>query len=348
MSRSRLGVILLLALAVVSGCAAPTGSPAPQPAQPSKPPKKAVFMAGYKPQANLPFVGVYVAQEKGFFKDQNLEVEILHSAGQGEHLKLLLAGHIQFTTANAESVLKQIADADAPISAIALIGQKSEQAYAVLADSGINSPKEWEGRTVGYKVYPSPEYLAILKAAGADRSKIREVAVGFDPRILLERKVDVYPLFISNEPYLLRKFGAEVRLFDASQYGVPTLGLTYIVRRDLVKEDPDLIERFLKAALKGLYYAFDNEAEAVDIVMKYAPREDKDHMAYMLKTEKGRALTDLTRARGLGWMTYEQWRALHDMLVEFKGISRPIDLSLVFTDEFLKKIYDEQGRLKWP
>jgi len=84
----------------------------------------------------------------------------------------------------------------------------------------------------------------------------------------------------------------------------------------------------LKAALKGLYYAFDNEAEAVDIVMKYAPREDKDHMAYMLRTEKE--------------------RALHDMLAEFKGISKPIDVNLAFTDEFLKRIYDGQGRLRWP
>ncbi len=344
----RLAALLLALGLVLGGCTAGTGGPVSAPTAPEKPPKKAVFMAGYKPQANLPFVGVYVAQEKGFFKEQNLSVEILHSAGQGEHLKLLLAGHIQFTTANAESVLKQIADADAPITAVALIGQKSEQAYAVLADSGINSPKGWEGRTVGYKVYPSPEYLAILNAAGVDRSKIKEVAVGFDPRVLLERKVDVYPLFISNEPYLLRKLGAEIKLFDAAQYGLPTLGLTYIVRRDLIEEDPDLIGRFLKAALRGLYYAFENEAEAVDIVMKYAPREDRDHMAYMLRTEKERALTDLTRSRGLGFMTEGQWRALHDLLVEFKGISRPIDIQRAFTDRFLNQTYDPQGRLKWP
>jgi len=84
MSRSRLAALLLVVAAVVSGCVAPPGAPAPQPpapqppAQPAKPPKRAVFMAGYKPQANLPFVGVYVAREKGFFKEQNLEVEILH------------------------------------------------------------------------------------------------------------------------------------------------------------------------------------------------------------------------------------------------------------------------------
>src|SRR5438874_382100 len=62
------------------------------------------FMAGYKPQANLPFVGVYVAQAKGYFAQQGLNVEITHATGQGEHLKLLLQGSVDVTTGDAESV----------------------------------------------------------------------------------------------------------------------------------------------------------------------------------------------------------------------------------------------------
>src|SRR5688572_4338886 len=50
-----------------------------------KPPAKLTFMAGFKAQANLPFVGAYIAQEKGFFKEQNLEVDIRH-AQSAEHL----------------------------------------------------------------------------------------------------------------------------------------------------------------------------------------------------------------------------------------------------------------------
>ena len=53
-------------------------------------PDKLVFMAGFKPQANLPFVAAYVAQEQGYFAEQDLEVEIRH-ASSGEHLKLLVA-----------------------------------------------------------------------------------------------------------------------------------------------------------------------------------------------------------------------------------------------------------------
>src|SRR5688572_8629655 len=61
------------------------------------PPEKLTFMAGFKAQANLPFVGAYVAQEKGFFREQNLEVDIRH-AQSGEHLQLVLAGTVNVAT----------------------------------------------------------------------------------------------------------------------------------------------------------------------------------------------------------------------------------------------------------
>jgi len=89
-----------------------------------------------------------------------------------------------------------------------------------LSDSGISSPKDFEGRTVGFKVFPAPEYLGMLKAAGVNRARINEVGVGFDPRVLTERKVDVLPVFRSNEPDQIRGLGFEVRTFDPADYGV--------------------------------------------------------------------------------------------------------------------------------
>ena len=52
-------------------------------------PEQVVFMAGFRAQANLPFVAAYVAKEKGYFSQQGLNVDIKH-ASTGEHLKLLL------------------------------------------------------------------------------------------------------------------------------------------------------------------------------------------------------------------------------------------------------------------
>ncbi len=62
-------------------------------------------MAGYKPQANLPFVGVYVAQEKGYFAEENLTVQIEHSPGGGQHLQLVSQGKVQVTTQDAAVLL---------------------------------------------------------------------------------------------------------------------------------------------------------------------------------------------------------------------------------------------------
>ena len=64
-------------------------------------------MAGYKPQANLSFVGVYVAKEKRFFDVEGLDVTIEHSSGKGEHLQFLVIGKVKATTQDAAVLLKQ-------------------------------------------------------------------------------------------------------------------------------------------------------------------------------------------------------------------------------------------------
>ena len=331
--RFPLAVSLALGLALVTGACGGES-------------EKVVFMAGFKPQANLPFVAVYVAQEKGFFRDQGLEVDILHS-GTGEHLLLLMAGDVDITTAAATSVLKRRSDPELPVVAFALFGQRGQQAYMALRDSGIKTVKEWEGKTFGYKVSVPPDYLAMLKANDADRSKIVEVNAGFDPRVLTERKVDVLAVFKSNEPDIVRGLGLDVVLWDPADYGVQSMGLTYITREEVVEQAPELLERFLKAALKGVGYVLGHREEALDIVMKYAPNEQREHQRFMLEMELADAVSPLTEQKGLGWMTEAQWRALYEQLVEFEALPRPFDYRTAYTDRFLRTVYDG-GELRWP
>ncbi len=312
--------------------------------------ERVTFMAGFKPQANLPFVGAYVAQEKGFFTQQGLAVDIQHVSTAGENFKFLAAGQVQFSTADAAVVLERRAsDPSLPIVALALIGQRGQQGFAVLADSGIASPKDWVGKTAGYKgTEPTPDFYAILEANDIPREQVRTVKVGFDPRVLTSGQVDIFPVFISNEPYLLRKLGYEVRLFEAADYGAPTLGLTYVTTERFIQEKPQVVERFLKAVLKGLEYARANPQEALDIVMGYAEQADRDHMQFMFETELAAALSDLTEANGMGWMTAQQWQDLHDFLVKYRGLPRALDdVSAAYNDEFLERVYRD-GRLRWP
>jgi ABC-type nitrate/sulfonate/bicarbonate transport system substrate-binding protein len=349
---------LLILVALLSACdeeeqPAATATPTATPASTSEAtlaPASLTFMAGFKPQANLPFMGAYVAQEKGFFQEQGLTVKIEHSRTSGEEFRFLAVGEVQITTADASVVLeRRSGDPAVPLVAVALIGQTGQQGFAVLADSGIQTPKDWEGKTFGYKgSQPTPDYLAIVDTEGVDRGKIQEVRVGYEPQVLTEKTVDILAVFLSNEPDTLERLGYHVRTFDPADYGVPTLGLTYVTSESYLQEHPDIVQRFLKAVLHGIYYAKDNPDEAIDIVLKYAPEEQREHQRFMFETELAAALTGAAQENGIGWMTAAQWQALYDMLERYQALSGPLaDLSAAYSTTALEAIY-KNGELQWP
>ncbi len=336
-------MLTLLAASCGGGGGNKISTPAGQASQ--QPPTHLVFMAGYKPQANLPFVGAYVAQEKGFFQQENLSVDIRH-AQNNEHLQLLLGGQIDVTTADASDVLKRNVQGLNVVS-MALIGQEGEQGFAVLDSSGITKVEDWAGKTAGYKGTMPPEFFAMLAHANVDPNRVKQVSVGYDPRILTEGKVDILPVFFSNEPDTLQSLGFKVNVFDPNAYGIPMLGLTYITTPQELQNNADALGRFLKAVLEGIYYANDHRDEAVNIVMKYAPQEVPAHQRFMLDTELDRALVGPGKENGVGWQTAQQWQALNDALVQYKGLDKSADVNQAFSDKLIKDVYRD-GKLVFP
>ena len=312
-----------LSVLVLAGCQ--VAAPAPQ--------MQLTFMAGYKPQANLPFVGVYVAQERGLFQKEGLTVDIQHSGGGADNLQLLVAGKVHVTTVDAAVLLQRRADPGLPLVSIALIGQTGQQAYIAMQASGMRTPADWAGRKVGYKGAPPPDLFAILDAAGLDPLQLELVSVGFDPHVLTTGLVDVYPVFKSNEPDILAREGHVLTLWQAADFGVPSLGLTYASTADQIAAKPMEIAAFTRAALAGIEYASTHVDEAVEVVMKYAPEADRAHMRYMLETEL--AAGRPADGAGFGSQNAEQWAALHAMLLKYKALATAVDIGQVFTTQFL-------------
>jgi putative hydroxymethylpyrimidine transport system substrate-binding protein len=290
------------------------------------------FMAGFKPQANLPFVGAYVARDKGFFAEEGLDVDIQHVTTPGDNFPLLAAGTVQFSTADAAELLSHRAsDPPVPVVSIALIGQTGQQGFAVLQSSGINSPADWAGKTAGYKgdTVP-PDYLAILAANNINRSSITEVRTGFNPSVLSEGQLDIYPVFLSNEPDTLARLGYPTKVFTAADYGAPTLGLTYVATEDYIAQNPDVVSKFVRAALKGIAYADTHRDEAVQIVLGYAPDEDPAHQRFMLGTELDMAKEGAAAQHGIGYQTLDQWQHLYDYLHQYDAVGELADVSKAF------------------
>lgn len=345
-SAATIVVVALTAVVVVAACGGPETGPVTAPTtdgtetSPRAPvptsPTPLTFMAGFQPQANLPFVGVYVAQARGFFAEEGLDVTIEHSGGGGEHLQLLSSGAVDVTTQDAGVLLERRADPGLPLVSLALLGQTGQQAFVALAEQGFETPADWAGHTVGFKGTPPPDLFAILAAAGLSADDVDLVNVGFDPRVLTQGRVDVLPVFKSNEPNIIRGWGHEINLWDAADYGVPTLGLTWVATEDTVARRPEVVDGFVDAALRGVEWAREHRDEAVAIVLQHAgPGADADHQRFMLDTELEAAESEVTRRHGPGWQTIDQWQGLADLLVETDRLPPGTDVSRAFTTRFL-------------
>ncbi|MFA7249007.1 MAG: ABC transporter substrate-binding protein [Dehalococcoidia bacterium] len=322
------------AKAPAAGATSPTSTPTSTPT-PAKPIERVTFMAGYTPQANLPFVAVYVAQERGFFADERLQVDIRHSSGQDEHLKLLLNGDVDFVTGTAAQALRRSADG-MPSVAIALFGQRGDQGYVVRADSGIKTPADFKGRTVGFKAGVVPAELeAMLQNAGLTRNDVKLVSVGFDPREFIEKKVDVYPVFLSNEPDTIRKAGVPITVLDPANFGVPTLGLTYLANRDTQQKRPEVQERFLRATLRAAKWIEANPDAAIEITLKYAKGADAAHQRFLLGVD----LANAARPDGMGRSTAKSWQDLADLLVTAKILAKPMDAKQAYDTSIVDRLY---------
>lgn len=332
-------------VALLPACSAATSRPAAEPdsvraastpAATPKPVERVSFMAGFTPQANLPFVAVYVAQERGFFAQERLQVDIRHSSGQDEHLKLLLNKNVDFITASAPQAVRRRAEG-LPTKAIALFGQRGDQGYVARADSGIRGPADFKGRTIGFKAGIVPAELeAMLNSAGLTRNDVKLVSVGFDPREFIEKKVEVYPVFLSNEPDTIRRAGVPITVFDPHDYGVATLGLTFLAHEDTVSQRPDVTERFLRATLRATKWIEANPDAATEITVKYAKGAEPTHQRFLLGVD----LDNAKRADGIGRAGAAQWQGLVDLLTNFKVLTKPVEVNQVYDFSIVDRLYE--------
>ncbi len=303
------------------------------------------YMAGFKEQANLPFVAVYVAEDQGFFADENLEVEIQHAGFTGAHKGLVLSGEVDITTLPASEMLQIRANTGAPYVAVMLFGQRGDFGYAVLDSSGIESPADFAGRDVGFKGIVQAEFHAMLSAHGLTTDEMNMIDVGFNPVVLVEQQVEVYPVFLSNEPDTLsRNLNQEITVFEAADYGVPTLGVVYLVSEEFLEDETnrEKLTRFLRATVRAFEFSVDDPEAAIESTAKFLPEDpppDLVHERFILDVEIENALSDLTRANGVGWFTQQQFRALTDVLLEYEALDGDIDLEAALDRSFLEDIH---------
>lgn len=236
----------------------------------SKDLKEVSIMLDWYPNAVHSYL--YVAQEKGYFEEEGVAVNIQFPANTTDPLTLAAAGKVTLGLYYQPDVIMAKANENVPIKSVAAIVQSPLNHVVLPSDSSIQSPKDLEGKKVGYPGIPLNEAMVqtMVEHDGGDFNKVELLDVGFDLNSsLVTGNVDgVSGAFINHEVPVLNHQGFETRYFNPVDYGVPAYNeILLVTSDDTWEKEKEAIQSFWKGAVKGYEFMRDNPDEALTILL---------------------------------------------------------------------------------
>ncbi|MEZ5340849.1 MAG: ABC transporter substrate-binding protein [Acidimicrobiales bacterium] len=225
------------------------------------------YASGFTFAADAGIVDVLMAEEKGYFADECLTVELIPS-DTGTNAGLLASGEIQIANVgNITDVLSANLNADAGMVVIAHYGRVPIEALAVPAD-GAQTIAELQGGTVGVKFNIPTSIQNMMAAEGAPRGSFDEVQVGFDPvNEGFNIGLDALPVYSNNEPFVMDAAGIAYRLFSPSDFDIPGSFGYLVTTQSFLDANPGVVEDFLRASFRGMQDALASPDEAVALAV---------------------------------------------------------------------------------
>lgn len=204
---------------------------------------------------NAIHTGIFHAEASGYFEEAGIALDIDKPTSTSDTLRLMAAGRADFGLVPFVDFLKARA-AGEPVTIVAAMVQKPLAAIHVPADSGIERPRDLEGKTVGVTGVSSDEatVAAIVASDGGDPATIRTINIGFNVvQSLVAGRVDGAVGFWNHEGVQLEQnLDGGVRLFKEDEWGVPPYpGLVMFARTDTLEEKPEAARAFLAAIHRG-------------------------------------------------------------------------------------------------
>jgi len=294
--------------------------------------QKVSLMLDWYPNAVHSFL--FAAEEKGYFKEQGLDVDIQMPADTNDPLRLVAADKIDMAISYQPEVLVARGE-NIPVQSIAALVRHPLNQLMVAADSPIQSPKDLAGKSIGYPTIPLDEAIiqTMVKADGGDEKKVKMVDVGWDliPAMATKKTDALIGGYINHEKLLLEKEGHPIRTLNPADYGVPDYyELVLVASEKGLKEKNDVYKKFIAAITKGQKFVADHPEEGLSILMKH---EDKTSpLEEDIETKSLEILLPLMDAKEkpFGYQDPETWEKAAQWLKTTKMINQEVNAKDAF------------------
>jgi NitT/TauT family transport system substrate-binding protein len=330
---SRLAAVVLAVVAVVASASAQ-----------SRPVKPFTFILDFLPYGE--YTPYFTALDKGWYREEGLDVKILRGAGSADTVKRIAVGQGEAGSADFSAIVGARANEDIRVKAIAAYFRRPPHSIFVREGTGINGPRDLAGKTLA--ITPGNSHLVLFpllaKLAGFDPASVKWVTMdgaAMGPALITGR-VDGAPFFANHEARLQKQAkaqGQSLRRISYADAGFDMYSLVIFAREDAIAKDPEPLRAFLRATVRGMKYAFapEHHEEGAKIVVKSNPEVDLDAAVGAAAVASRYAFTDEVTRGTVAVGQFEPARVdkSRDIYSEFLKLKRKVPGEELVTNDLL-------------
>lgn len=271
---------------------------------------------------NVDHLPIYVAQEKGYFSEEGVQVKILSPSDTADALKLAVAGKVDLAVSYEPQTIIAASEG-LPVRVVGRLVAHPLTTLLFLKEKGYSSPAALNGKTIGYTV---PGLMDVLLQAFARINGVADytaVNVGFSivPALTSGQVDAVMGPFKTYETVTMAAKGIEAAYFELEHWGIPDYDeLIFICGAGTLAKKADAVQRFVRAVARGLKDARNQPEEALQAYFKAVP--DVDQVIEKAAFEKTRPFFAPTQN-----VDQKRWQAFADFALAYGLIERPVNVA---------------------
>ena len=283
---------------------------------------------------HVPF---YYGKDKGIYAAEGIDLTINEGRGSANTVQVVAAGSDTFGLADSSSVILT-ASKGADIKSVMSLLNSTGFSVVSLAETGIKSPKDLEGKSLAVTAGDplGQLFLAIAAIHRLDMSKIKMIQVDPAGKVVsvLEKRADALLGGADDQYFLIKQKGLQPAALRYADLGANIVGMTIVTKSDLVKSNPDLVRRFVRATAKAWDEARKNPGAAVDAALKVKPDLNRQSTLEQLMVDI--ELLDSKNSKGrIGWGAQADWDQTLNLLKQYRELKTDLPWTAFHTNDFV-------------
>ena len=285
--------------------------------------------------------GWYVALDKGYFRENNIDVNIVRGFGSGDTAKRVAAKRATFGVADIGTVILLRINEGIKVTSVGMFFGRAPHAVFFRESSNIKIPNDLAGKSIACPATSANKVMfpAFASLVGIDASKVEWKIT--DPAVAIPTfaagRADLVCEFLTSRPNIAAQSREKISQFVYADYGFRIYANAIIAQEDTIKQNPELVRRFVRAAMRGLDYAIKNPDEAVQTLIRYAPENRPVIAAEEWQVATDLIMTEEAKRNGIGYMDPQRIAATYDIITSTFSLDKTKDrIEDLYSNNFLK------------